>query len=260
MSPKLLCLSLAAMLFGVGAFAQDESIENAKSDSIVVLDKAIFANDDAAIAAALTDVLNEVEQSPQDYDLRIAAARGYLARADLVRADRQMGDIESDEVGALRDRQAEWGEAGAAHASAAKKLAKNPKEKSEAYRLSGECTVHRINGPIAGMRFGPTAKSDIEYALTLDKENWEAHRALGLMYLNNPPINGGDLDKAVETFTTCAEKDGDRDVYHALLAQAWMKKKRPERARLEVAKALQKNENNRLALDIKTRLEEAGKW
>jgi uncharacterized protein HemY len=80
------------------------------------------------------------------------------------------------------------------------------------------------------------------------------------MYLNNPPINGGDLDKAVETFTLCAEQGGDRDVHHALLAQAWIKKRRPERARLEVLKALERNPRNRMALNIQSRLKENGQW
>jgi hypothetical protein len=224
------------------------------------MDEAIFSNDDKAIQAALQQVLDALEGDSSSHALHITAAKGYLARADLLRVDRQTGSVPPAKVASMRDQQAAWGEAGAGHASKAKALARDKPEKSEAYRLAGECTVHRISGPISGIRHGPTAKSDIEFAVAQDPANWEAQRALGLMYLNNPPINGGDLDKAVETFTLCAEQGGDRDVHHALLAQAWIKKRRPERARLEVLKALERNPRNRMALNIQSRLKENGQW
>ncbi|MEQ8819628.1 MAG: hypothetical protein RLY93_05240 [Sumerlaeia bacterium] len=251
----LLCVALTAL---AGA-AEPESAPAAPSLA-ERLETAVRSSDDARIEKVHQDVLAAAEREANQYEWRILAAKGYLARADLLRVQRQMGKVSEEENSAMREQQAIWGKAGAEHAEAAKRLATTDQEKSEAYRLSGECTVHRINGPFAGMRYGPTAKSDIEYALEKNPENWEAHRAQGLMFLNNPPINGGDLDKALETFSECAENDGDRDAYHALLAQTWMKKDRPERARLEVQKALAGNPDNLLARLTKERLEERKAW
>lgn len=221
---------------------------------VAALRAAIRTNDLAKIATAHEAVLEAVKKAPQRYDLQLAAALGYVARADLLRIERHTGHVDSDTNSSYRDQQAEWGEAGAGYAEAALGLAKTKHERSEAHRVKGEATVHRISGPINGFRFGPVAKGEVEQALADEPENPEALRASGLMFLHNPPINGGDLDKAVETFTKVARL-ADSDVPHALLAQTWLKKGRPERAILEAKLALKQNPDNRLAKNVKARAE-----
>ncbi|MDK2970509.1 MAG: hypothetical protein PWP23_264 [Candidatus Sumerlaeota bacterium] len=262
MSLRLLLLLSAGILMTFAPARAQESTDDAPADDLIMaLDDAIFTNEDAPILEALKAILQAVNAEPDSYALNIAAAKGYLARADLLRVDRQTGKVDKAREKAMRAQQALWGEKGAEHAEKAKRLATTKQEKSEAYRLCGECTVHRIDGPLSGMRYGPTAKSDIEFAVSQDSTNWQARRAQGLMFLNNPPINGGDLDKAVETFALCAKNDEQHaDVHHAFLAQAWMKLKRPERAKLEVQKSLLKNPANRLANNIKARLQENKQW
>jgi tetratricopeptide (TPR) repeat protein len=230
---------------------------SSSADSLIpALDKAIFSNNGEMIAQRHQPIAEAAAKQPDDYALKIAAAKGYLARADLLRVERHVGKVDADTNAKYREQQADWGRQGAALALEAVDLAADDAQRSEARRLVGECTVHQINGPIAGIRFGPVAKGQIEEALKLDPNNPEAMRAQGLMYLHNPPINGGDLNLAVETFKKVAETN-DSDVPRALLAQAWLKRGRPERARLEATRALAFNPNNKLAGLIIAKLDES---
>jgi tetratricopeptide (TPR) repeat protein len=260
---------LAILLAATASLAPAQSPTDAQEDGaaratrrekgdaalVAALDEAIASNDVDAIAKAHEPLAKAEAERKNDYALKIATARGYLARADLLRVERHVGKVDSETNAAYRTKQAEWGEKGANVALEAVELAKDDAERSEAHRLAGECSVHRINGPIAGLRIGPVAKAQIEEALRLDPGNREAIRAQGLMFLHNPPINGGDLERAVETFKKVSEmKDGDWP--RALLAQAWLKRGRPERARLEANRALAINPKNRLAQLIVVRVDE----
>ena len=122
---------------------------------------------------------------------------------------------------------------GLPYAEKARKLARTNSERARAERLIGELYVHQIDGAIAGFLNGPKALSHIRNALGLDPEDPECNRAQGLMFLYNPPINGGDVDRAIETFRGCLEKVSDSDEYYVLLSLAFRKKEKLIRAEID---------------------------
>lgn len=236
-------------------FLQASTAHAAEVEALTkTLDQAVFKNDISAIKKAHQEVLKAVEKNQGNLKLQLAAAWGYIAQADLLRVDRHTGTVDSDTNKSYRARQAVLGESGNKHAAATLKLATTDAHKSEAHRLFAESTIHRISGPLTGLTYGPVAKQHVDQALKLDPNNVQAIRASGLMFLHNPPINGGDLDKAVKTFKRCA-KTNNNDVHHALIAHAWYKQERYDRAMHEIDRALSLNKNNRLAANLKTLIE-----
>lgn len=241
------------LLYG---FIQFSPAQAAEVDQLTqALDQAISTNNIATIKKAHQEVLKAVNNNQDNLKLQFATASGYIAQADLLRIDRHTGNIDSDTDKSYRKRQAVLGKSGSEHAVAALKLASTDAQKSEAHRLFAESTIHRISGPLTGLTYGPIAKQHVDEALKLDPQNVQAIRSSGLMFLHNPPINGGDLDKAVKTFQQCV-KLNNNDVHHALIAHAWYKQERYDRAQHEIARALLLNKNNRLANNLKKLIEE----
>jgi tetratricopeptide (TPR) repeat protein len=75
------------------------------------------------------------------------------------------------------------------------------------------------------------------------------------MYLNNPPFNGGDVKKAIETFSACHEAAPEDDVYLVLLAMSYQKDKDWSKALETADKALAANPANPNAAALKKRIE-----
>src|SRR5690606_25655351 len=101
----------------------------------------------------------------------------------------------------------------------------------------------------------PKARTHMDEALARTPKDPECQRAIGIMYLNNPPFNGGDLNKAIETFTECHNLVPDNDVYIVLLAMAYQKNKDWEEALAAVESALAINPANPNAAALKTAVE-----
>jgi len=196
--------------------------------------------DDHALADLIREATGVLQQKPNDYTTNLLVAKCYLARCDLRRSKRKTYDLKRSLGKSLRRQQAEMAETGLKYAE---KAVEAEGKSSEAYRVEGELTIHRISGPIAGFRYGPKGKALIEKALELDPSNLEARRAIGLMYLYNPPFNGGNKKKAAETFDEVIKSGGDDRAY-VLAARAYLKLKEKEIARERLTKALELNPRN----------------
>jgi tetratricopeptide (TPR) repeat protein len=155
----------------------------------------------------------------------------------------------------LQREEAELATAGLVYAERAVELAMTDSETSRAHRAMGELYSHQITGMISGMRNGPKAKVHIELALDLTPDDPECMRAIALMYLHNPPISGGDVPRAIETFSACAALAPESDVYPVLLAMAYRKSNEPAKAREAASHALKLNPKNRDAQAILDALE-----
>lgn len=93
------------------------------------------------------------------------------------------------------------------------------------------------------MTKGPQALSDLNKSLSSDKSNTFAHVAKAKMYYYNPPIAGGDVDKAISMCKKAVKLGGDDKAY-TLLGRSYLKKDRPKRAELYLRKALKLNPDN----------------
>jgi tetratricopeptide (TPR) repeat protein len=208
------------------------------------LDAARRRHDDASIDSVQKRLADAVEASPADYGLRLALAESYVYRADFHRLDRSIRELESETVSKYREEQATWSEAGMPHAEKALALARGKDEQAQAERVIGELYVHRISGAIAGFVNGPKALEHIRKALAYAPNDPECKRAIGMMFLYNPPINGGNVDEAIRTFRACTEKRPSEDRYQVFLAMAFRKKGKLLRAELAAKKALESNPDN----------------
>jgi tetratricopeptide (TPR) repeat protein len=248
-------MDCAALILVLG-FAQAPP---AAGDDVQKLREALLAArhdfDDAAVEAIQKQLLARSDKQ-KSYWLSRAIAESYLFRADRLRLERTIRALDSSVVKEHRARQAEWGKAGLAHAEKAQAAASTDEEKAHAQRLVGELYVHQISGPIAGFVNGPKALASVRVALDRLPQDPECLRAQGLMYLYNPPINGGDLEAAIATFRKCSEKAPDSDIYQVYLALAYRKKGSPERAEVAARRALRLNPRNVHARDL---VEELGR-
>jgi Tfp pilus assembly protein PilF len=177
---------------------------------------------------------------------QLLPARMHLARCDLRRYMRKTFELERKRDKELREEQANLAKTGLTYAQAS--LALDPNA-SEGHRVAGELYIHQITGPITGFRFGPKGQQEINKALELNPNNVEARRAIGLMYLYNPPINGGDPPLAATTFDQAIQLGGDDRAY-VLAARAYLKLENLPLARTRLEKALQVNPRNREAQEL----------
>lgn len=215
------------------------------------LEEAVRSFDDSAIVNLLTEANAYFAGRPDDFEGQLLLAKCCLARADLRRFRRKTYDLERSEDKRLRNEQADLSDQGLVFAERAKQL--RP-DSSEAYRVAGELLIHHITGPIAGLRYGPKGKNYLDKACELGPDNLEAKRAFALMYLYNPPINGGDSNKAAEEFDEVVRLGGD-DRACVLAARAYLKLDDKERAKVRLEGALRMNPNNLEAKELLDRLE-----
>lgn len=88
----------------------------------------------------------------------------------------------------------------------------------------------------------------------MDPKNPEARRAIGLMYLYNPAINGGDPKKAAETFDSVVKMGGDDRAY-VLAGRAYLKLENLSTAKERFAAALKANPKNVEAKELLKQME-----
>ena len=193
------------------------------------------------LGAAQIQLLARAERQPESYRAQLDAAEGLLRLADRLRNERK---IRSD-LGRKRDKeyraqQAAWAAEAIPEAERSLDLARDDAERAQAERVLGELYSHRITGMISGMINGPRAKRHIGRALDLDPTDPECNRAIGLMYLHNPPITGGNLTKAVATFERCAQQIPDERCL-VLLSMAHRKAGDRVAAREAAEAALERN-------------------
>jgi tetratricopeptide (TPR) repeat protein len=222
--------ALAGVL-GVGAAAAGEPADAAAAQAV----HGAHAAANAGLQARLLAAANE---RPDDFEAQIAAAELLLDFANHLRNERKIrSDLPDDQDDAYRQQQADWAEQALPRAERALELAADDAQQAHAERVLGELYAHRITGMISGMINGPRARRHIGRALELAPDDPEAQRAIGLMYLHNPPISGGDLPKAVETFERCAESLPDERCL-VLLAMAHRKRDDLVAARVAAQAAL----------------------
>ncbi len=117
---------------------------------------------------------------------------------------------------------------------------------SEGFRVRGELYSHTIVGMMTGFSNGPKALADVLAAIKADEKNHFAHTAQAKMFYYNPPISGGDVDKAIKTCKKSLRLQED-DSTLTLLGRSYIKKERAERAGIYLRKALKINPENIIA-------------
>lgn len=213
------------------------------------------AFDTDAFASAHGRVVALADAHTDGFEAQQAAAESFLLWATRIRNERHTRPMDGKQDEQLQREEAELATAGLVYAERAAELAATDSETSRAHRAVGELYSHQITGMVSGMRNGPKAKSHIEMALDLTPDDPECMRAIALMYLHNPPISGGDVPRAIETFSACAELVPESDIYPVLLAMAYRKANEPAKARDAASRALKINPKNRDAQAILDALE-----
>lgn len=217
------------------------------------------AFDTDAFASAHERVVALAGAHLDDFEAQQEAAESFLLWATRIRNERHTRPTDSKTDEQLQRDEAELATAGLAYAERAVELATTDAETSRAHRATGELYSHQITGMVSGMRNGPKAKLHIEKALDLAPDDPECMRAIALMFLHNPPISGGDVPRAIETFTACAARAPESDIYPVLLAMAYRKAKDPAKAREAASHALELNPKNQDAQAILDALEAESK-
>lgn len=221
-------------------------------DDVLAARKAFDAD---AFVAAHTRVVAFADAHMDDFEAQQAASESFRLWATRIQNERYTRPMDGKTEAELQREEVELATAGMAYAERAAELAKTDSETSEAHRAMGELFSHQITGMVSGMRNGPKAKLHIEKALGLTPNDPECMRAIALMYLHNPPISGGDVPRAIETFSACTARVPESDVYPVLLAMAYRKAKEPTKAREAASHALAINPKNQDAQAILKTLE-----
>jgi len=209
------------------------------------------AFDEAAMTAARDALIARAESETDQFDSQFAAAECLRITGSELRTKRQTQRLPGRTVKELKSEQERWSEEGIVFADRALALAASEDEKAAAHRVYGELYANTITGMVSGLRNGPKARTHMDEALARTPQDIECQRAIGIMYLNNPPFNGGDLNKAIETFAACHNEVPDNDVYVVLLAMAYQKNKEWEKAMEAADSALKINPANPNAAALK---------
>jgi len=223
------------------ALATASGLPLAASGEMTASVRDALAHDPTELEVLSARAFEAARQSPESFVAQLEAAEVLLSFADRLRNERK---IRSDLDGALDDeyraQQAAWAERALPYAELALEHASDDAERAQAERVIGELYAHRITGMISGMINGPRARRHIGRALELAPDDPECKRAIGLMYLHNPPISGGDVKKAIETFEGCAAELPD-DRCLVLLSMAHRKHDDLEAARAAARAALDRD-------------------
>ena len=203
-----------------------------------------------AFLAAKELLIEHAKDASSDYGAQYAAAESFRLWATWLRNERNTLKLNSKEDKQRRVDQAGAATEGLPYAEKAVALAQSDADTAQAHRVLGELYSHLISGMVSGMRNGPKAKLHINRGLTLAPDNAECKRAIALMYLHNPPFNGGDVARAIKTFKECSTLAPESDIYPVLLAMAYRKAKEPENALKAARKALELNPRNADAIAI----------
>lgn len=243
-TPRMV-LFATMLLVGMVAMPHAESSASDVPSLATKLDQARAAFDNDAITSVEMQLLALPASEQESWLGQSSLAAAQLYRADMLRNQRKIRDLDRSIYKDYRDQQRQYGQNGMTYAEKALSLAQSDVEKAQAERMIGELYAHQITGPISGIRFGSDALGHIQNALSLAPELVSARRAEGLMFLYNPPMNGGDVEKAVEVFEGCVQDEPENDALIMLLAQAYRKDEQNKKAIETAKKALEINPQNR---------------
>jgi tetratricopeptide (TPR) repeat protein len=209
------------------------------------------AYDGAAMEATRAALIARAEAQAGDYVAQWEAAECLRITGSELRTQRQAQRVSGKEGKELRQLQESWSIQGLVFGDRAVALADSPERLAASHRVCGELYANSISGMVSGLKNGPKAKKHMDEALAGTPEDPECQRAIGIMYLNNPPFNGGDIEKAIATFNHCHELVPDNDDYLVLLAMAYQKNKDWENAMKAAESALAVNPANPNAAALK---------
>lgn len=209
------------------------------------------AYDGAAMEAARKALIARAKTEIADFDAQWEAAECLRITGSELRTQRQAQRVTGKDAKELRKQQEEASSEGLVFGERALEIADTPARKAAAHRVCGELYANSISGMVSGMKNGPKAKKHMDEALAATPEDPECQRAIGIMYLNNPPFNGGDVEKAIATFGHCNEQAPDNDDYLVLQAMAYLKNKDWENAGKAAGSALAVNPANPNAAALK---------
>ena len=247
---------MARMLIALALPMAGWAAQGAAPTPMEALAAAARTHDEQALAQLSEKLIAAADSATESYDAQRAAAECLLVQATRLQNDRKIRKLPGKEDKAKRAQQVSLGNQGIPYAESALNLAESGAEKAQAHRVLGELYSHLITGPITGFKYGSTSLSHIQEALKLLPDDPECNRAIGMMYLHNPPMKGGDAEKAIATYKRCAELDEENDLYPLLLAMAHRKKKQFDEARRAAAWALKLNPANLDAKHLLTALYE----
>lgn len=143
-------------------------------------------------------------------------------------------------------------EANAHHDSVAKKwldeaiesvetaIARND-HSADAHALLGDLYGEKISGMFSGMKYGPQANAEVEKALQIDPHSATAYAVLGRKYLFSPPMFGGDINKAIDSFRKATVYDSQSYEDFVWLAIAYRKQGDTSNYQQAISRALELN-------------------
>ncbi len=244
MRPNALLITAIAM--GIASFTAQ-----ANGADLASFQAARKAYDTTAMATARDALIAQAETETDQFDIQFAAAECLRITGSELRTKRQTQRLPGKAVKELKAEQESWSEKGIVFAERALALATTEDQRAAAHRVFGELYANSITGMVSGLRNGPKARTHMDEALARTPKDPECQRAIGIMYLNNPPFNGGDVNKAIETFTACHNEVPENDVYVVLLAMAYQKNKNWDKAMEAADGALKINPANPNAAALK---------
>ena len=206
------------------------------SPSLDSFREARTAYNEARMAATRDALMKRASEQSEDYDAQVEAAECLRITGSELRTQRQAQRVTGQEAKELKAQQENWSTQGIAFAERALALATTEERIARTHRIYGELYANSITGMVAGLRNGPKARNHMDEAMARTPNDPECQRAMGIMYLNNPPFNGGDVDRAIETFSRCHRSVPDNDSYMVLLTLAYKKNKDWSKA-MEAAEA-----------------------
>lgn len=212
------------------------------------------AGDEARLEALRTALAESAGKEKETFQVQWDAAECFRISATDLRTLRQANNLEGKEAKEMKERQAKWAAQGLVYGERALALAKSEVEIAAAHRVVGELYANSITSMVGGFKNGPKARNHMDEAMKRTPEDPECQRAIGIMYLNNPPISGGDVPKAIETFSHCHELKPDNDEYMVMLAMAYQKDKQWDKALAAVDEALVLNPANASAAALRARI------
>lgn len=223
-----------------------------KLDGLEAFRAARRAYNDENMATAREALVARAQAAQEDLTAQLDAAECLRITGSELRTRRQTHRLRGKEAKELKQEQEAWSTQGQVFAERALALADTEAQKALAHRIYAELYANSITGMVAGLRNGPKARSHMNEALARTPEDTECQRAIAIMYLNNPPFNGGDVGKAITTFDNCHQLVPDNDVYAVLLAMAYQKDKNWAKALESAESALRINPANPNAAVLRT--------
>ncbi len=212
------------------------------------------AHDDARMETLRASLAEQAGKDKESFQVQWDAAECFRMSTTDLRTKRQASNLEGKEAKELKKQQELWAAQGLVYGERALALAKTETEVAAAHRVVGELYANSITSMVAGFKNGPKARNHMDEAMKRTPDDPECQRAIGIMYLNNPPISGGDVPKAIETFSHCHELKPDNDEYMVMLAMAYQKDKQWDKALEAADKALALNPANSSAAALRARI------